>query len=301
MTTATNPVERLRLRLGDALFEKVAGPEAEASRDRIHLTPGPRWFPPDGPVGRVHADASMFVGGLRALLLQSLHPLAMAGVAGHSGYRGDPWGRLERTATFLATTTFGTADDAQAAIDRVRSVHDRVRGKAPDGRPYRAGDPHLLTWVHAAEADSFLTAHQRFGERPLTAVEADKYVGQVARVARALGAVVVPGTVAELRETIEAYRPELEASPAALDTVRFLLREPPLPRAARPPYALLVAGAVSTLPAWARDELDVDTWFRRSLGGPAGALATRAVRWGMGTSEKTRAYPRAGVPAATPG
>lgn len=301
MTTATNPVERLRLRLGDVLFEKVSGADGVAVRDRIHLTPGPRWFAPDSPVGRVHADASMFVGGLRALLLQSLHPLAMAGVAGHSGYRGDPWGRLERTATFLATTTFGTADDAQAMIDRVRSVHDRVRGKAPDGRPYRARDPHLLTWVHAAEADSFLTAHQRFGERPLTGGEADEYVAQAARVARALGAVVVPETVAELRETIEAYRPELEASDAALDTVRFLLREPPLPRAARPPYALLAAGAVSTLPAWARDALDVDTWFRRTLGGPAGTLATRAVRWGMGTSERTRAYPRAGVPETTPG
>jgi len=301
MTTATNPVERLRLRLGDVLFAKVAGPEAEAVRDRIHLTPGPRWFAPDSPVGRVHADASMFVGGLRALLLQSLHPLAMAGVAGHSGYRGDPWGRLERTATFIATTTFGTVDDAQAAIDRVRSVHERVRGKAPDGRPYRAGDPHLLTWVHAAEADSFLTAHQRFGERPLTDAEADEYVAQAAHVARALGAVVVPETVAGLRETIEAYRPELEASPAALDAARFLLREPPLPRLARPPYGLLVAGAVSTLPAWARDALGIETRFRRTLGGPAGALATRAVRWGMGTSEKTRAYPRAGVPATTPG
>lgn len=296
MTTATNPLERLRLRLGGVLFEKVSGADGVAVRDRIHLTPGPRWFAPDSPVGRVHADASMFVGGLRALLLQSLHPLAMAGVAGHSGYRGDPWGRLERTATFIATTTFGTADDAQAMIDRVRSVHDRVRGKAPDGRPYRAGDPHLLTWVHAAEADSFLTAHQRFGERPLTGAEADEYVAQAARVARALGAVVVPETVAELRETIEAYRPELEASEAALDTVRFLLREPPLPRAARPPYALLAAGAVSTLPAWARDALDVDSWFRRTLGRPAGSLATRAVRWGMGTSERTRAYPRAGVP-----
>lgn len=301
MTTATNPVERLRLRLGDVLFEKVSGPHGTEVRDRIHLTPGPRWFAPDSPVGRVHADASMFVGGLRALLLQSLHPLAMAGVAGHSGYRGDPWGRLERTATFIATTTFGTTDDAQAMIDRVRSVHDRVRGKAPDGRPYRAGDPHLLTWVHAAEADSFLTAHQRFGERPLTGGEADEYVAQSAHVARALGAVVVPETVDELRETIEAYRPELELSAAAADTVRFLLREPPLPRAARPPYALLAAGAVSTLPAWARDALDVDTRFRRTLGGPAGALATRAVRWGMGTSERTRAYPRAGVPETTPG
>ncbi|MGH3588884.1 MAG: oxygenase MpaB family protein, partial [Pseudonocardia sp.] len=130
MTTATNPVETVRAKVGDALFLKVAGPDGHANRDRIHLTPGPRWFRPDSPIGRVHGDASMFVGGLRALLLQSLHPLAMAGVAGHSGYRGDPWGRLARTSTFIATTTFATTDDAQAMIDRVRAVHERVRGKA---------------------------------------------------------------------------------------------------------------------------------------------------------------------------
>src|SRR5690606_38857594 len=88
--------------------------------------------------------------GLRALLLQSLHPLAMAGVAAHSGYRGDPWGRLQRTSTVIAVTTFGTADDAERAVGAVRAVHERVRGVAPDGRPYRAGDPDPLRWVHVA-------------------------------------------------------------------------------------------------------------------------------------------------------
>ncbi|CAM3696007.1 hypothetical protein GCM10007368_25100 [Isoptericola cucumis] len=298
MTTVTNPVERVRLRVGDALFLKVAGPDGYAHRDRIHLTPGPRWFAPDSPIGRVHGDASMFVGGLRALLLQSLHPLAMAGVAGHSGYRGDPWGRLARTSTFIATTTFATGDDAQEMVDRVRAVHERVRGKAPDGRPYRASDPHLLSWVHAAEADSFLAAHRRFGERPaLSPAEADEYVAQVARVARALGAVVVPETTAELAEVLESYRPELEASPAALDTAHFLLSEPPLPRPVRAPYGLLAAGAVHTLPAWARDLLGVDTWFRRTLGGPAGAAAVRAVRWGMGTADVRLRDAQAGRPA----
>ena len=95
-----------------------------------------------------------------ALLLQSLHPLAMAAVAGHSGYRGDPWGRLQRTSYFLAVTTFGRDIDAEAAIDRVRSIHQRVTGTAPDGRRYAAADPHLLTWVHIAEADSFLRAYR---------------------------------------------------------------------------------------------------------------------------------------------
>jgi uncharacterized protein (DUF2236 family) len=286
MTTVTNPVERLRARVGDAVFIQVAGPDGHETRDRIHLTPGPRWFPPDAPIRRVHADAAMFVGGLRALLLQSLHPLAMAGVAGHSGYRGDPWGRLARTSAFLATTTFATVDDAQRMIDRVRAVHERVRGKAPDGRPYRASDPHLLTWVHVAEADSFLAAHQRYGQRRLTPAEADEYVAQSAHVARALGAQVVPETVAELADCLDAYRPELEAGLQARDAAGFLLREPPLPRRARVPYRMLAAGAVALLPPWARDELRVDSWFSRTIGGAAGGVAVRAVRWGLGPTEE---------------
>ncbi|MCF4121494.1 DUF2236 domain-containing protein [Antribacter sp. KLBMP9083] len=285
MSAATNPVERLRARVGDALFTRVAGPQGYEARDRIHLTPGPRWFAPGSPIRRVHADAATFAGGLRALLLQSLHPLAMAGVAGHSGYRGDPWGRLARTSTFLAFTTFATADDAEEMIDRVRAVHARVRGRTADGRPYRASDPHLLTWVHVAEADSFLAAHQRYGEKPLSADEADEYVAQSGRVARALGAEVVPETVAELAECLQSYRGELEATPEALDTARFLLREPPLPLPVRVPYSLLAAGSVALLPSWARDELGVETWFSRSLGGPAGAVAIRAVRWGLGPAE----------------
>jgi uncharacterized protein (DUF2236 family) len=281
MPVVTSPVERLRARVGDALFMRIAGPGGYEERDRIHLTPGPRWFAPESPIRRVHGDSATFVGGLRALLLQSLHPLAMAGVAGHSGYRGDPWGRLARTSTFLGYTTFATAEHAQEMVDRVRAVHERVRGKAPDGRPYRASDPHLLTWVHVAEADSFLAAHQRYGEKALTADEADEYVAQSGRVARALGAEVVPETVAELADCIESYRGELEATPAALDAAHFLLREPPLPWPARGPYRLLAAGAVTLLPAWAREQLEVDTRFSRVLGGPAGGVAVRAVRWGM--------------------
>ncbi len=285
MSVVANPVERLRTQVGDMLFAKVAGPDGVQARARIHLTPGPRWFGPGSAIRRVHADSAMFVGGLRALLLQSLHPLAMAGVAGHSGYRSDPWGRLARTSTFLATTTFATADDAQEMIERVRAVHERVRGRTADGRPYRASDPHLLTWVHVAEADSFLAAHQRYGERPLSPAEADEYIAQSARVARALGARVVPETVAELTACLDAYRPELEATPAALDAASFLLREPPLPGPARAPYGLLAAGAVALLPPWAREALDVETPLSRRFGGQAGALAVRAVRWGMGTAQ----------------
>ena len=267
--------------MGEALFARVAGPNGHDARRRVHNTEGPRWFPKGSEIRRVHGDASMWVGGLRALLLQSLHPLAMAGVAGHSGYRGDPWGRLERTSTFLAYTTFGAADDAQAMIDRIRAVHERVRGKAPDGRPYRASDPHLLTWVHIAEADSFLAAHQRYGARPLDAQGADAYLAQSARVAVALGASDVPTTVAELAEAFARYRPELESTESARDTARFLLKEPPLPWTARAPYALIAAGGVALLPDWAREQLGIDGRWVRTVGGPGGALATKAVRWGL--------------------
>ena len=162
----TDRLAALRSRAGSAVFSRVAGDEGSGRRARILGTDGPRWFADDAPIRRVHGDSSMFVGGLRALLLQSLHPLAMAGVAGHSGFRGDPWGRLQRTSYFLAATTFGPADEAQRVIERIRHAHSFVRGTAPDGRTYSASDPHLLRWVHVAEIDSFLAAHDRYGRDP---------------------------------------------------------------------------------------------------------------------------------------
>jgi uncharacterized protein (DUF2236 family) len=245
-------VSKLRERLGQGLFAMVAGPDGPEKRERIHGAPGPRWFGPDRPVRQVHGDAAMFVGGLRALLLQSLHPLAMAGVAQHSDYRGDPWGRLQRTSTFLAVTTFGTADDAQRAVDKVRGIHRRVKGVAPDGRPYRAGDPHLLEWVHIAEIDSFLTAYQLYGDSPLDQAGRDGYVADTSRVAEALGVANPPRTEAELRQRIAAFRPELHSTEAAREAAKFLLVTPPLPLLARGPYGVLAASAVAMLPAWAR-------------------------------------------------
>lgn len=276
-------IEVVRQTLGRSLFGMVAGPDGTANRARIHETPGPRWFGEDRPIRRVHADASMFVGGLRALLLQSLHPLAMAGVAQHSDYRGDPWGRLQRTSTFLAVTTFGTATDAQRAVDRVRGIHQRVHGIAADGRPYRASDPHLLEWVHIAEVDSFLLAHQLYGANPLDQRGRDGYVGDTARVARALGVPDPPLSEAQLRERIEAFRPELSGTPAAREAARFLLLTPPLPIAARPPYGLLAATSVSMLPAWARMPLLLPYFppVEATVIRMAGRAAVGGIRWAM--------------------
>jgi uncharacterized protein (DUF2236 family) len=232
----------------------------------------------------------MFPGGVAALLLQSLHPLAMAGVAGHSGYKGDPWGRLQRTSEFLATTTFGTIEHAERQIARVRDIHRRVRGVAPDGRAYAADDPHLLRWVHLTEADSFLTSYQRYAQQPLTPEEADTYVEQAAVVASRLGVIDPPTTVAQLREGIEAYRPELAGTPEAREAARFLLVHPPLPLAARPGYAALAAGAVAMLPRWARRPLRLP-WLpvtEHLVGRPLGGAATAVVRWAMRTDEDVR-------------
>lgn len=270
------------------IFTRVAGEQGYDAAARIHLTEGPRWFPPGAPIRRVHGDASSFVGGLRALLLQSLHPLAMAGVAGHSGYRGDPWGRLARTSTYIAYTTFATTQHAEEMIARVREIHERIRGKAPDGRRYRASDPHLLLWVHVAEADSFLRAYQRYGAASLSDADADEYVRQAGQIATRLGAENVPQSVAELEAALDGFRPELAAGEQALDTAQFLLREPPLPRGMRLAYAPLASGAVALLPDWARTELGVDTWRNRAFGPLAGALATRGVRWGLGDADSRR-------------
>lgn len=273
----------VRHQLALTLRSKVAGDDAAARAAVIWGSPGERWFDEQDPIWRVHSDASMFVGGIRALLLQSLHPLAMAGVAGHSGYRGDPWGRLQRTSHFLATTTFGTVPDAEAAIEAVRAIHLRVRGTAADGRPYAASDPHLLDWVHLAEVDSFLRCYQLYGAEPLTSAEADRYVAQTGTVAARLGVVAPPETVADLGSRLAAFRPELRATEPSRDAARFLLLNPPLPLAARPGYGLLAAGAVSTLPGWARRELRLPPpfllwdWPSRRLG----QVGASVVRWAM--------------------
>jgi uncharacterized protein (DUF2236 family) len=228
----------------------------------------------------------MFVGGIRALLLQSLHPLAMAGVMDHSGFEGDPWGRLQRTSYFLAVTTFGTAADAQQMVDAVRRVHESVVGTAPDGRAYAANDPHLLTWVHVAEIDSFLAAHQRYGAQPLDQAGRDAYVAQAAVVADALGAADPPRSEADLRDALATYRPELEGTPAARDTARFLLLHPPLPALARAPYGGLAATAVSLLPLWARRQLRLPylPMTERVLVRATGTTLTRTIRWAMGSA-----------------
>lgn len=273
----------VRGKLGEALFLRVAGPDGPKHRDRIHYRSGPRWFEAGSPITRVHGDASMFIGGIRALLLQTLHPAAMRAVSEHSGFRGDMWGRLHRTSTFLAVTTFGTAEDAERAVSAVRRIHERVTGTMPDGTPYAASDPHLLTWVHVAEIDSFLRAHSVYGANPLNQAERDEYVAQTAEVARRLGVVDPPTTEAELAATLASYRPELRGTPEAREAVSYLLFRPPLPLVARAPYGVIVAAGIGLMPAWTRLPLRLP-WLpvsERTVVRALGGLATGAIRWAL--------------------
>lgn len=283
--TSPAPLDDLRSWVATRVRAGVVGAPEQAAARRAELfdAPGERWFAPDAPICRVHGDSAMFVGGLRALLLQSLHPLAMAGVADHSDYRNDPWGRLQRTADFLAATTFGPAAEAERAVARVRAVHARVTGEAPDGRSYAANDPHLLRWVHLAEVDSFLAAHDRYGAERLTAGERDQYVRDTAVVARALGVPAPPESVRALRDQLRMFRPELAGTPAARDAARYLLLRPPMPLAARPMYGVIAAAAVALLPRWARRPLMLPYFpvVEAVAVRPAGDALTRTLRWAL--------------------
>ena len=283
----TPNLENVRVALAATLRERIIGDNAEEKSRSIMLADGPRWFSEDRPVRRVHSDASMFIGGMRALLLQSLHPRAMAGVAQHSDYKNDPWGRLQRTADFLAATSFGPADVAQMAVDRVLAVHQRVTGTTTDAQPYSANDPHLLRWVHVAEVDSFLRAHQEYGEHPLTENECDEYVADMAVIASKLGVPAPPTSVRGLRDQLAMFRYEIKGTPESNDVVKYLLLQPPLPPVARVPYSLIGAAAVALLPAWARAELRLPylPLTERAFVRPIGSVIASTIRWAISPSQ----------------
>lgn len=199
----------------------------------------------------------MLVGGLGSLFFQMLHPHSMAGVAQHSRYKSDPRGRLLQTANFIGRTTYGTKADAQADIQRVRTVHRAVRGVADDGESYYANDPHLLAWVHACEVSMFLRGYQRFGALTLSTRDADDYVNEMATLARDLGAENPPTSVDDLDERLESYRPELRLSADARAARGFVTQGYMATSAQRAVYRVLVDSALDLLTPWSRELLQV--------------------------------------------
>lgn len=213
------------------------------------------FFGPGSVTWRAAGDMSAPIGGLRALLIQALHPLAMAGVDQHSDWREDPVGRLAATSRYLATVSFGDKAAAERVAARVRRIHERVTGTDPvTGQPYAASDPALLLWVHAALVDSTLVAKALFGT-PLAAADADAYVAEMVIAAELVGVPrdQVPASVAELASYLESVRPELACSPAAKDSMAYLLDPPGLDEDIAEIWQDVRDGAVVSLPDWARE------------------------------------------------
>jgi len=275
--TLPNP----RATIAKAVRDRIAG-DFEAQHAEIWRD-GERWFSEQDAIWRIHADASMFIGAIRALLLQSLHPVALQAVVDHAGFRRDFWGRFQRTSRYLALTTYGTIPDAERAIAAVRAIHRRVTGIMPDGNPYAADDPHLLMWVHIAQVDSFLKAFQVFGAEKLTSADADEYVRKSGSVAARLGVVDPPNTVAELTSIMAGYLSEVSGSGAAREASDLLLVHPPFTGLTRAGYHVLAAGAVSILPPWARMELQLPALpiTERALIRPLGRSAMHTLRWAL--------------------
>jgi uncharacterized protein (DUF2236 family) len=218
------------------------------------------FFGPNSVTWQIHSDPTFSVGGLRALLLQALHPVAMDGVARFSGgFKEEPWPRLIRTATYVDTLTFGTRTEAERAVARVRDIHRKLGStEETTGRAYRVDDPDLLLWVHCCEVDSLLTAARR-GGLPLTDEDADRYVAEQVTAATLIGipAADVPDSVAGLAAYFEGMRPTLAVTPAARDAYRLILL-PPMKTwvryltPAQPAWGTLAGLAVALLPTWAR-------------------------------------------------
>jgi uncharacterized protein (DUF2236 family) len=256
----------------------------------------PGLFGPGSATWAVVGDTSVFVGAIRALLLQAAHPEVAAGVFEHSRYREDPLGRLTRTESYVTATSYGAIPEVEAAVAKVRRRHGPIRGLSHRNLPYDASDPALDAWVHNALTDSFLAAYRVYGSEPCSEAVADQYVAEQVRVGRLLGASPLPETARALTAWIGTH-PSLAPSPGAHDAVRFL-RRPPLPFGAREGYGLLFRAAVAILPDGVRRVIGVPV---RAGDLQLGRASVKALRWALGASPDWEvALQRTGA-AAPPG
>ncbi|UUT20750.1 oxygenase MpaB family protein [Pseudomonas sp. T8] len=257
----------------------------------------PGLFGPDAICWQVHGDfSSMLIGGISALLMQALHPLALAGVWDHSNFREDMIGRLRRTAQFISGTTFGSRQDAEWLIDKVRTIHLQIVGHAPDGRPYAASDPQLLTWVHVAEVSSFLAAHLRYRNPQLSPANQDRYYGEVALIAERLGASDVPRSHRAVAAYLAGMRPQLLCDERSREVLRLLLAAPAPSRLAKPFGSLMMQAGIDLLPDWASDMLGVNQGLlQRQLIRASVNRSAPMLRWAVRNGSIHRARRRMGL------
>jgi uncharacterized protein (DUF2236 family) len=244
----------------------------------------PGLFGPASACWEVHGDfSSMLVGGMSALLLQMLDPLALAGVLDHSNFREDMLGRLRRTAQFIAGTTYGSTGDAERLIARVQQIHLSVTGLSTDGRPYSATDPDLLTWVHVAEVHSFLQAHLRYKNPHFPVARQDQYFDEYALIAERLGARNVPRSRRAIERYLEERRGALHCDARTLDVYDIVMSAPAPGASSRVITWMLKRAAVDLLPVWA-----LELFGREPLNGVTRAglhastrLSMLPIRWAV--------------------
>lgn len=252
------------------------------------------YFGPDSVCWRVHGDFTpMLIGGVTALLLQMLHPRALAGVWDHSDFRRDMTGRLRRTARFIAGTTYGSTDEADALIAHVQMIHDKVHGTLPDGTPYSANDPELLTWIHVAEVHSFLAAFLRYRDAEVSRADQDRYFAETALIAEKLGATRVPKSRAAVEAYLEAVRPELLYDHRTAEVARALLDQRAASPAIAPFMQLVFHAGQDLLPPWAAQMhgFHVAPVSRPAVRGAAKGLGM-ILRWALHNSVEIRARKR---------
>lgn len=286
-------IDALRLSVANSIRSQLAADDG--GLDALRGPSGDRgWFGPGSMTWRVHGDVpSMLVGGVSALLLQMLHPRAMAGVYDHSAFRTDPLGRLQRTAKFVSITTFGPVPEAERAVATVAKVHRHVVGTTPEGEPYSAQDPDLIEWIHVAEMTSFVQAYQRFSTTPLSERQLDLYFSEMAVVADAMGATDVPRSARGVRLYYREIRPQLRFGTQAQEARDFVLSGPPgrglVGSAQRAAYGLITQAAIGSVPGWARTMLGLGRPLGADLVLDAGLVRPAAfgllsfLRWTIGT------------------
>lgn len=241
--------------------------------------PDPGLLGPDSVSWRVIGDTAAFVGGIRALIVQTAHPEVVAGVEQHSRYRDDPLGRLTRTSFYVTETTYGAMPEVERAVEMVRRAHGPVHGRSQRDVPYSAGQPELAAWVHNVLTESFLAAYQAYGPTPLTTDEADRFVEEQTRVGALLGADPMPTTSAELTAWVRDH-PALARTDDLQHAMEFL-QDPPLSLPVRLGYTPLFNAAVATLPDRILEITDLrPRWRARDIG----SAATNSLRWALGSS-----------------
>ena len=260
--------------------------------DTLDHAPDPGLLGPDSVSWRVIGDAAAFVGGVRALIVQTAHPEVVAGVEQHSRYRTDPLGRLTRTSFYVTETTYGAMPEVERAVAMVRGAHRPVRGHSDRGKPYSAGNPAMAAWVHNVLTESFLAAYQAYGPEPLAPADADRFVEEQTRIGALLDADPMPTTAAELTTWV-AEHPALETTADLRSAIGFL-RNPPLSLPVKAGYIPLFNAAVATLPERIRSITELETrWGARSIG----ELTTSSLRWALGSSPSWHiSLVRAGAP-----